>query len=118
MLAVMLATLVPLCSLLLAQDPTPAPVSPRELPRLAAPFWVDADGVPITAVTGHAAPFVVDYDGDGLRDLIVGMFGSDEAGVRGGTGRCYRNVGTAAAPKFAGFTTLQADDKPAVMESS
>jgi hypothetical protein len=114
----MLATLVPLFSLLLAQDPTPAPVSPRELPRLAAPFRVEADGAPITAVNGHAAPFFVDYDGDGLRDLIVGMFGNDVADLRGGTGRCYRNVGTAAAPKFAGFTTLQADDKPAVMESS
>lgn len=104
-----------LCGVLLPiQDPAPPPA----LPRLAAPFRVEAGGAPITAVSGHAAPFVVDYDGDGVRDLIVGMFGSDEQGARGGTGRFYKNVGTDQAPKFAGFSTLQADGKPAAMESS
>jgi hypothetical protein len=107
-----------LSSLLAAQDPPPASKAPRELPQLAAPFRVEAGGAPITAVTGHAAPFVVDHDGDGVRDLVVGMFGSDEDGVRGGTGRFYKNVGTNKEPKFAAFTTLLADGKPAAMESS
>ncbi len=114
----MLGTLLPLCATLLAQDPVPTSAPPRARSQLAAPFRVEADGVPITAVTGHAAPFVVDYDGDGVRDLIVGMFGSDVVGIRGGTGRFYKNVGTNQAPMFGAFATLQADGKPAAMESS
>jgi hypothetical protein len=108
------------CVLLLAQDPPPVPSTHArapELPLLAAPLRVEAEGAPITAVTGHAAPFVVDYDGDGVRDLVVGMFGSDES-VKGGTGRFYKNVGSNAAPRFGAFVTLQADGRPAVMESS
>lgn len=116
----MLLTPITLCCALLAQDPSPtvAAAPAPELPRLAAPVRVEANGTPITTVTGHAAPFVVDYDGDGVRDLIVGMFGSDEAGLKGGTGRFYKNVGTNAAPRFGAFATLQADGLPAVMESS
>lgn len=114
----MLANLLPLCGALLAQDPAPATGTTPELPQLAAPVRVEAEGGPITAITGHAAPFVVDYDGDGLRDLVVGMFGSDVETVRGGTARFYKNVGTDTAPVFAAFTTLQADGEPAVMESS
>jgi hypothetical protein len=91
---------------------------PRDLPRLAEPLLLEAGGAPITAVIGHAAPFVVDYDGDGVRDLVVGMFGSDVAGARGGTARFYKNVGTNAAPELGKFETLQADGKPMAMESS
>lgn len=91
--------------------PVVAQHDPPALPELAPPFLVEADGKPIELETGHGAPFVVDYDGDGLRDLAVGQFG-------GGTCRLYRNVGTASAPKFASFVLLQADGKPAAMESS
>ncbi len=99
-----------------ASDPLPARA--RELPKLARPILVDAFDEPIVAVTGHAAPFVVDHDGDGLPDLVVGMFGSDIEDASGGTARVYRNVGTRAAPRFEGFTTLLAQGKPASMESS
>src|SRR5262245_48026870 len=74
--------------LLLPQQPVPTH-DPR--PRLSAPIRILADGKPIEAIIGHAAPFVVDYDGDGVRDLVVGMFGSDSEVVRGGTARIYKN---------------------------
>ncbi|MBM4063651.1 MAG: VCBS repeat-containing protein [Planctomycetes bacterium] len=85
--------------------------SPPALPELAPAFRVEAGGVPIETATGHAAPTVVDFDGDGLWDLAVGQFG-------GGTCRLYVNTGTAAKPAFGAFTLLQSDGKPASMESS
>jgi hypothetical protein len=94
------------------------PARARELPKLASPIRVEAFGKPIVAVTGHAAPFVVDHDGDGLPDLIVGMYGSDLKGVSGGTARFYKNLGTRAAPRFDGFSTLRAQGKFATMESN
>lgn len=102
-----------LCALglALATAPDIAQHDPPALPELAPPFLVEADGRPIELEAGHGAPFVVDYDGDGLPDLAVGQFG-------GGTCRLYRNVGTASAPEFASFVLLQADGKPAAMESS
>ena len=102
-------------TLLLPQQPVPAPDT---LPRLSAPIRILADGKPIEAITGHAAPFVVDYDGDGVRDLVVGMFGNDSKGPQGGAARIYKNVGSNKEPRFGAFTTLLADGKPALMESS
>jgi hypothetical protein len=100
-------------TLLLPQQPA----SPDTLPSLSPPTRILADGKPIEAITGHAAPFVVDCDGDGVRDLVVGMFGSDSEGVRGGSARIYKNVGNNKEPRFAAYTTLLSDGKPAVMES-
>ena len=57
------------------------------------PFRVQADGKPIDVDIGHAAPYVHDFDGDGVRDLLVGQFGQ-------GRLRIYKNIGTNAAPKF------------------
>lgn len=79
---------------------------------------MEAAGEVIDVPTGHAAPFFVDMDADGVRDLVVGSFGSDAEGVSGGTCRIYRNVGTNAAPRYGAFTLLQSEGKPASMESS
>ncbi len=68
---------------------------------LAPPFRVEAGGQPIDVEVGHAAPLMVDFDGDGLRDLLVGQFG-------GGKLRLYRNTGTASVPKFGAFVWFQA----------
>jgi hypothetical protein len=70
------------------------------------PFRVQAKGQPIDVEVGHAAPYVVDFDGDGVRDLLVGQFGK---------GRCriYRNRGTNTAPAFGEFTFFEAGGKPA-----
>jgi len=86
-------------------------VAPATLPGLQAPFRVKAGGKPIVATTGHAAPFVVDFDRDGLNDLAVGEFG-------GGRCRVYRNVGSAKAPQFREFRFIKAGGVDAKMASS
>jgi hypothetical protein len=68
---------------------------------LGPPVRVLAGGKPINVDTGHAAPLVHDFDGDGVPDLLVGQF-------KGGKVRFYRNLGTAAKPKFGGFSYIQA----------
>jgi len=61
---------------------------------LAPPVRVEAGGKPIDTDVGHAAPYVTDWDGDGVNDLLVGQFG-------GGALWIFRNEGTNAAPKLA-----------------
>jgi hypothetical protein len=53
-----------------------------------------AAGKVIDTEVGHAAPFVGDFDGDGVRDLLVGQFGEGQLWI-------YRNEGTNAQPKLA-----------------
>lgn len=63
--------------------------------ELAEPVRLEAAGKPIdTAEIGHAAPFVCDFDGDGLKDLLVGQF-------KDGMLWIYRNKGTNSEPKLA-----------------
>ena len=72
-----------------------APAAAGTLSReLAPPVRLEAAGKPIDTDVGHAAPFVADWDGDGVRDLLVGQFGE-------GILRIYRNQGTNAAPRLA-----------------
>ena len=70
------------------------------------PFRVQAGGKPIDVDVGHAAPYVVDFDGDGVRDLLVGQFGKRRC-------RIYKNTGTNTAPKFDEFTFFEAGGKKA-----
>jgi hypothetical protein len=62
--------------------------------ELAPPVRLMAAGKPIDTDVGHAAPFVGDFDADGVRDLLVGQFGEGILWV-------YRNEGTNAVPKLA-----------------
>ena len=62
--------------------------------ELAEPVRLEAAGKPIDTEIGHAAPFVCDFDGDGLKDLLVGQFGE-------GLLRIYRNEGTNSEPELA-----------------
>ena len=55
----------------------------------------------ISVPVGYAAPFLIDWDGDGLDDLLVGQFGY-------GRIRIYKNRGTAKQPKYEDFTYFQA----------
>ena len=61
---------------------------------LAEPVRILADGKPIDTDVGHAAPFVCDFDEDGIQDLLVGQFGQGCLWI-------YRNEGTNQVPKLA-----------------
>lgn len=61
---------------------------------LAEPIRLEAAGKPIDTEIGHAAPFVCDFDGDGLKDLLVGQFGKGILWI-------YRNEGTSSEPNLA-----------------
>jgi hypothetical protein len=67
--------------------------------ELSPPVRVLAKGKPIDVDVGHAAPFVADLDGDGVKHLLVGQF-------RDGKLRIYRSAGGKIAPRFDGFTWL------------
>jgi hypothetical protein len=62
--------------------------------ELAAPVRIEVAGKPIDTAVGHAAPFVGDFDGDKVADLLVGQFGEGIVWI-------YRNEGTDARPKLA-----------------
>jgi hypothetical protein len=82
-------------SLLVAVALGQAPVAPAaRAPDLAEPVRIEAAGKPIDTEVGHAHPLVADFDGDGVRDLLVGQFGEGILWI-------YRNEGTDAAPKLA-----------------
>ena len=51
--------------------------------------------------TGHSAPFVGDFDADGVRDLLVGEFHE-------GRLRILRNLGTDDEPRYEGFQWFKA----------
>lgn len=64
---------------------------------------------------GMTAPRLVDWDGDGLTDIVAGSFGgSFDAKPPGGV-YLYRNVGKVGAPEFAAAQTLIA---PSTIEGS
>ena|ERR1043166_5058541 len=65
------------------------------------PFRVEAGSKPIDVDVGHAAPLLVDFDGDGLKDLLVGQFGDGKL-------RIYKNEGSATTPKFSAFAWFKA----------
>lgn len=92
---------------------------------LQPPVRILVGDKPIDVTTGHAAPYVLDFDGDGKKDLLVGEFGDGEFPVAelpaaladgwkqagnfaNGRLRIHRNVGTNKAPRFDGFEYLQA----------
>ena len=74
-----------------------------ETPVFDPPVPIQANGVNINVgYGGNASPFVVDWDGDGNQDLLLGQFD-------GGRIRFYTNTGTHYNPVFGNFEYLQAD---------
>ncbi|HJZ55339.1 MAG TPA: hypothetical protein VKE74_10290 [Gemmataceae bacterium] len=92
-------------TLVLLAAPPEAPARPPGLaPDLAPPVPVMANGKPLDVErSGHAAPFVGDFYGDGKPALLVGQFS-------GGKLRIYRNTGTATAPRFGDFEWFKASE--------
>jgi hypothetical protein len=78
--------------------------------RFDAPVRLEAAGKPVDTEIGHAAPFVYDWDSDGVRDLLVGQFG-------GGILTTYRNEGTNAQPKLAAGVRFKAGGKDGTVPS-
>lgn len=75
------------------------------------PFRLEAQGSPIDVEVGHAAPLVIDFDGDQLDDLLVGQFG-------GGKLRIYRNIGSKDSPQFGPFAWFKANRKIGTIPAS
>ncbi len=101
-----LILLLPLGGTLLAQG------GGQQSPDLQAPFQVLCGEQPLDVGDdeGHAAPFLADMDGDGLRDLLVGVYGKGikKYGDLAATLRVYKNLGQKGKPKFASFEYFQA----------
>ena len=72
--------------------------------ELLPPVKIMAGKEAINVEIGHAAPCFADFEGRGVKDLLVGQFG-------GGKLRIYRNTGTNEKPKFDKFTWFL-DGKP------
>jgi hypothetical protein len=67
-----------------------------------SPVMIQAGGSSITLAVGHANPLVFDWNGDGLKDLILGQYSSGKI-------RLYLNEGTNSVPVFSSYTFMQAD---------
>lgn len=109
-----------------------------QLPQLEKPFRVEAAGKVIDLpASGHAAPFVFDYNGDGKKDIIIGEYSAPmskklqakydamseeekKSFVKpfGGKARIYINEGTDKNPVFGDYTYLQAGGTDASVEPS
>jgi hypothetical protein len=73
-----------------------------ETPVFEPPVPIQANGVNINVgYGGNASPFMIDWDGDGKQDLLLGQF--DQGRIR-----FYSNTGTNYNPTFGNFVYLQA----------
>jgi hypothetical protein len=88
---IVVASALPTLFLMGQAGGSPPPSLPDDL---APPVRIEAAGKPIDTAVGHAAPFVGDFDGDGVKDLLVGQFGEGLLWI-------YRNQGSNAAPRLA-----------------
>ncbi len=62
--------------------------------------YIKDGGQDITGLD-HGSPYVVDFDGDGKKDLLIG--------TGAGNIRYYQNKGSDAQPTFSGYTIVKAD---------
>ncbi len=93
-----------LCTAAFAAEDKAAATKPAGDAEFAAPVRLKAGGEFIrTEEPGYAAPCIHDFDGDGLKDLIVGQFA-------GGKMKVYRGM---EGGKYAAGTWLEAEGETA-----
>ena len=71
------------------------------VPSFLEPVKIQADGTDIE-VNLMADPFMIDWDADGVTDLLVGQYVSGKVSF-------YKNTGTNQNPVFSFSNYLQAD---------
>jgi len=112
--------LIPLLVITVSGTPTQGGVD--DFP-LSVPVRLEANGIPIDVTVGHAAPYIIDFDGDGLDDLLVGEFGDVDFPIERlpkrlqenakpssysqGKLRIYRNHGSNQQPLYKDFVYLR-----------
>lgn len=91
-------------------------------PKLQAPVLIMAGDTPVrTEKHGLAAPALWDWDGDGIRDLLVGEFETNSGELfpmaeDGSTIRVYRNLGSDDQPIFSSEFEWARDIEGTIME--
>lgn len=87
-----------------------APTTPSgDTATFEAPVRLLAAGEPVAVdAPGYACPTLVDLDGDGLRDLVVGQF-------KDGKMHRFLNVGTKEAPEYGEGDYVMTGDEPALV---
>jgi len=71
-------------------------------PQFTGEVLLECAGEPIDVTDGCSAPYVVDFNMDGRRDLLVGQFADGKI-------RFYPNVGTDDAPLYDSWSYVQAN---------
>lgn len=73
---------------------------------------IHAGGKPFELKKGVTTPRLVDWNTDGLMDLVIGSFGDTYTAEPGGGVYLYLNSGKLGAPEFDAAITLLAPQKP------
>jgi hypothetical protein len=81
------------CGIVPAIAISPAPGALAGGDTFEAPTRIQAGGEYIDTDVGHAAPYLYDWNGDGVRDLLVGQFGEGKL-------RIYINGGSNDDPAY------------------
>jgi hypothetical protein len=67
---------------------------------------IQCEGKALDAGDKISSPRLIDWDGDGLSDIVLGTFGDSYGEGKGGSIMWFRNTGKKGAPEFAAAKTL------------